>query len=126
MKKSKLNSEKMSIEQCFWVIRNKQRHISILLPPDYRLSRCHRLDLDTVHNRYVWTHTIHPVDLHSPYIYMRRAYIEMDCVTVYHRIVSTMFEDAMVNAGRLDYSTCFSSFLTPPLTQLTQWYSQHN
>ena len=35
-------------------------------------------------------------------IYMRRAYFEMDCVTVYHRIVSTMFEDAMVNAGRLD------------------------
>jgi hypothetical protein len=24
------------------------------------------------------------------------------------------------------YSTCFSSFLTPQLTQLTQWYSQHN
>ena len=25
----------------------------------------------------------------------------MDCVTVYHRIVSTMFEDGIVNAGRL-------------------------
>ena len=25
----------------------------------------------------------------------------MDCVTVYHRIVSTMFEDGLVNAGRL-------------------------
>jgi hypothetical protein len=24
------------------------------------------------------------------------------------------------------YSTCFSSFLTPSFTQLTQWYSQHN
>jgi len=25
----------------------------------------------------------------------------MDCVTVYHRIVSTMFEDDIVNVGRL-------------------------
>ena len=31
-------------------------HISFLLSPDYRLSTCHRLDLDTVHNRYAWTH----------------------------------------------------------------------
>jgi hypothetical protein len=34
-------------------------------------------------------------------IYMRRVHIEMDCVTVYHRIVSTIFEDGIVNAGRL-------------------------
>ena len=34
-------------------------------------------------------------------IYRRRVHFEMDCVTVYHRIVSTMFEDGRVNAGRL-------------------------
>ncbi len=33
-------------------------------------------------------------------IYMRRVQFEMDCVTVYHIIVSTMFEDGIVNAGR--------------------------
>ena len=32
---------------------------------------------------------------------MRRVYFEMDCVTVYHRFVTTMFEDGIVNAGRL-------------------------
>jgi len=32
---------------------------------------------------------------------MGRVHFEMDCVTVYHRIVSTMFEDGIVNAGRL-------------------------
>ena len=32
---------------------------------------------------------------------MRRVHFEMDCVTVYHRIVSTMFEDGIVNADRL-------------------------
>ena len=32
---------------------------------------------------------------------MRRVHFEMDCVTVYHRIESTMFEDGIVNAGRL-------------------------
>ena len=31
-------------------------HISILLTPDYRLSRCHRLDPDTVHNTCVNTY----------------------------------------------------------------------
>jgi hypothetical protein len=33
-------------------------------------------------------------------IYRRRVHFEMDCVPVYHRIVSTMFEDGIVNAGR--------------------------
>jgi hypothetical protein len=33
--------------------------------------------------------------------YMRRVHFEMDFVTVYHRIVSTMLEDGIVNAGRL-------------------------
>ena len=32
---------------------------------------------------------------------MRRIHFEMDCVTVYHRIVSTMFEDGIVDADRL-------------------------
>jgi hypothetical protein len=32
---------------------------------------------------------------------MRRVHFEMDCITVYHRIVSTMFQDGIVNAGRL-------------------------
>ena len=40
--------------------------------------------------------------------YMQRAYFEMDCVTVYHRIVSTMFEDGIVNAGRLDLLYVFT------------------
>ena len=35
-------------------------------------------------------------------IYMRRVHFEMDCVIVYHRIGWTMFEDGIVNAGRLD------------------------
>ena len=34
-------------------------------------------------------------------IHMRRVHFEMDCVTVYHRIVSTMLEDGIVNAVRL-------------------------
>ena len=34
-------------------------------------------------------------------IYRRRVHFEMDCVPVYHRIISTMFEDGIVNAGRL-------------------------
>ena len=34
----------------------------------------------------------------------------MDCVTVYHRIVSTMFEDGLVNAGRLwNLVQCYAS-----------------
>ena len=32
---------------------------------------------------------------------MRRVHFEMDCITVYHIIVSTMFQDGIVNAGRL-------------------------
>ena len=31
---------------------------------------------------------------------MRSVNFEMDCVTVYQRIVSTMFDDGMMNAGR--------------------------
>jgi hypothetical protein len=34
-------------------------------------------------------------------IYRRRVHFEMDCVPLYHRIVPTMFEDGIVNAGRL-------------------------